>query len=285
MIASSALFSVMSVLVRLSEGISPFTTALFRFAIGIALLSFLALLGKIKIDYRNIRILLVRGFAGGISVFLFYFSITRIGLAKGTVISNTYPLFATILGSLFLKEQIRPISGVFVAVCIVGLVLVNHDAAAGAFLIDEWVLLAFVGSIAAAVAVVAIRKLSTSDSPYSIYMSQCLFGFWMVLIPANAVPSEVGLTGAFLLLGVGVVATLAQLIMTWSYRHVHVSTGSLLSMLMTVFNVLIGTTLFKESRGIVSILGMGLIILSCAGIVIANRPRNETGHSAAEVKV
>ena len=272
MIAASALFSGMAVLVRLSVDVSPFTIVMYRFTIGIGILCVLALFNKIRLDFSNVGLLAVRGVTGGLAVFLFYLAIGKIGLAKGSVISNTYPVFATVFGAIFLKERVKSLSAIYVIACIAGLVLVNHDAATGSFAIDVWTLLAFAGSILAAVAVVAIRRLSRSDSTYSIFFSQCLFGFWIVLIPASTMETNVGIIGALLLLGVGIVATAGQLIMTWSYKHVDVSTGSLLSMLMVVFNVLIGTIFFGEASGFVSYFGMVIIIASCAGIVYTNRP-------------
>ena len=45
-----------------------------------------------------------------------------------------------------------------------------------------------------------IRKLSRTDSPYAIFMAQCVVGTWMMIIPANIVPVELGISGGILLL-------------------------------------------------------------------------------------
>jgi drug/metabolite transporter (DMT)-like permease len=271
MIAASALFSVMSVLIRLASDIDPFKTTLFRFVIGMTVLITLALSGKLRLRFSNKRLLTLRGITGGIAVFLFYLSISKIGLAKGTVIVNTYPLFATLGGALLLKERVRPLAWLFILSCLIGMVLINYDPSARSFDVTPWDGLALVGSLLSAVAVIAVRKLSETDTPHAIFMSQCVFGIWIVIIPANIVPVEIGIVGGLLLLSIGLVATGGQILMTWAYGKIDVSTGSLLSLLMMVFNVILGTVLFHEVQNAFGILGMATIILSCAGIAYVNR--------------
>lgn len=270
MIASAALFSVMSALIRLATNINSFQMAFFRFIIGMTILLSLALAGKIKLRFNNRKVLAVRGVTGGLAVFLFYLSIEKIGLAKGTVISNTYPLFATFLGIFWLKEQVKPLAWIPVITCLSGISLLSYDGSLNSFSIDVWEALALSGSLFSGIAVVSVRKLASTDSPHSIYLSQCVIGAWMAILPANVESPQIGLLGVFLLLSVGLIATVAQIMMTWAYGRIDVSTGSLLSMLMAVFNVVIGVTFFREAQNIVGILGMIIVILSCAWIVFIN---------------
>ena len=107
MIASSALFSLMAFLIRLGEGIDFFTTSFARFGVGLCILGTLAMFRKIRLDFHNSLVLFLRGLFGGLAVLLFYMSIAKIGIAKGTVISYLYPLFATIGAAVILKDRIR----------------------------------------------------------------------------------------------------------------------------------------------------------------------------------
>lgn len=94
-----------------------------------------------------------------------------------------------------------------------------------------------------------------------------------MLIPANSAQSTLGVIGALMVLAIGLVASAGQLTMTWAFHHLDTSTGSLLGMMTVVFNVVIGTITFSELRGLASLLGMIVIVVSCAGIVYLNRPR------------
>jgi hypothetical protein len=44
-------------------------------------------------------------------------------------------------------------------------------------------------------AIVIVRKLRATESSYAIFFSQCVIGFWLMLIPANIVPAAIGITG------------------------------------------------------------------------------------------
>jgi drug/metabolite transporter (DMT)-like permease len=131
---------------------------------------------------------------------------------------------------------------------------------------------AILGAVLAGLAVVAVRKLTETDSSPVIFLAQSLVGFWLVFVPALGAPSQLTVPLALLLLGIGLTASVAQLLMTWSYRSVDATTGSLLSVLTPVLNVLFGVLLFREALGPLQALGAGLIILSCVLIVVP-KPR------------
>ena len=53
MSGSAVLFSGMAMLIRYAEGVSFFTTALFRFTIWVCMLATLALFRKIHLEFHN----------------------------------------------------------------------------------------------------------------------------------------------------------------------------------------------------------------------------------------
>ncbi|GAB1400678.1 hypothetical protein MASR1M66_21330 [Aminivibrio sp.] len=42
-------------------------------------------------------------------------------------------------------------------------------------------------------AIVIVRKLRATESSYAIFFSQCVVGFWLMLIPANVIPSDISI--------------------------------------------------------------------------------------------
>jgi drug/metabolite transporter (DMT)-like permease len=102
----------------------------------------------------------------------------------------------------------------------------------------------------------------------AIFLAQCLIGFWMVLIPANLAPVSLGLAGGVLLLAIGLVATSAQLLMTWSYGKISIVTGSLIGLLTPAINVVVGVAIFQESLSLSETFGTLVILASCIGIVL-----------------
>jgi drug/metabolite transporter (DMT)-like permease len=139
--------------------------------------------------------------------------------------------------------------------------------------VDVWTLLAFCGAMIGGLALVCVKRLTGTDSGSSIFMSQCLIGFWLVVIPANMTSTQIGLSGIFILLGVGITATGAQLLMNAAFRNLSTSTGSLLGLITPVSNVFVGILLFGEILSAPELLGVFLVLASCAGIVWGDRER------------
>ena len=81
LIAGSVLtFAIMSALVKSIPYVDSTVTVFVRFAIGIGILGLLAITKKIKLTFNQSPLLLLRGFTGGIAVFLLYYSIVKIGV-------------------------------------------------------------------------------------------------------------------------------------------------------------------------------------------------------------
>jgi len=271
MILSSVLFAVMALLIRLAQDVDPFLTSFVRFSVGACVVGTMALTGRTKLAFTDKSTLLLRGLFGGTAVYLFFLSINRIGIARGSVISNMFPVFAALGGALFLGEKVKPLTWAFLAASLCGVALINGGEKILSW--DPWTLLALLGSVLSGLAIVCVRKATRTDNSESIFMSQSLIGFWIVVVPAFSRPSPLTVPTSLLLLGVGLTAAVAQLLMTWSYRHLSVAVGSLLSMVTPLVSVVFGVLLFREPLGVKGGAGMALILASCVCMVLYNRQR------------
>jgi drug/metabolite transporter (DMT)-like permease len=70
-----------------------------------------------------------------------------------------------------------------------------------------------------------------------------------------------------ILIAIGLIAAFGQLIMTEGYKHIVVSKGSVLHMLIPVINMGIGYYIFRESFTIRELIGSVMVILACAGAI------------------
>jgi drug/metabolite transporter (DMT)-like permease len=271
MICSSACFSIMAGLIRYLSHVDSFTIAFFRFAIALALLGTLALTKKIKLTFTSSTLLFLRGFFGGAAVLLFYFSISTIGISKATVIVYSSPIFATIGSALFLGEKVSPKKCLVILSAFIGIYLIATSSTQSFARIGRYDLLATMGALSAGVAVVLVKKLRDTESSYSIFFAQCIVGFWLVLLPGNVVTSTIGLSGGLLLLAIGVTASAGQLMMTYSYRYLPVSTGSLIGMLVPVCNIAIGVIGFNEDISRQCIMGIIIVLASCTFLLAGKR--------------
>ncbi|MBN1555835.1 MAG: DMT family transporter [Phycisphaerae bacterium] len=278
--ASSVAFVVMSVFIkRVSDmGIDSWKTTLFRFVIGGAIVCTLAMAGKISLRFVNKKLLLLRGLLSGGAVFLFFLSVAKIGLAKGTVLSYSSPIFACLFSAVLLRERISLFRWFAVAVAMAGVYFVAAGRAEGICWtrIGLFEGLAIGGAILAGLSNCVIKKLHDTDSTYSIYLAQCVMGIWIVVTPANLVPCSVGYFGGALLLGVGGAATLGQLLGTRGYRYLSVSEASLLELSFPVLNLVLGMVVWREMISFWGVLGAVLVLGACGAILGGRNASEET---------
>ncbi len=273
MFGASIAFCVMASLIKYASGVSPLKIVLFRFIIGMALLGLAALFGKIKLRFVRSPLLLLRGLIGGGVVFIFYLSIHKIGVGKGTIFTYTYPIFASIFSAIFLKEKIKLIKWLFIMLAFFGIYILATGGTNGNnifFSIGFFEILAIAGAILAGISVVIIKRLHESEDTYAIFFSQCLFGFWIFVVPANVISSSGGYSEGILLLCIGLTATIGQLLMTEGYRHIKVTTGALLNMMVPVLNFIVALLIFNEVLTIKEILGSAIIVLSCIFVIASD---------------
>jgi drug/metabolite transporter (DMT)-like permease len=270
-LASTAAFCLMSGLVRYASDIDPYKTTLFRFIVGLGMLGTAALMGKITLKFTNGPLLLLRGLVGGVAILIFFFSISKLGVGKGTVLIYSYPIFGSIFSSFFLKEKIGAIRLGAILMAFAGIYLLAADNGRGLSLVgvlgtDE--LFAVFGAMLGGVALVAVKKLHDTDSSYAIYFAQCVIGLWVVIVPANIVPCSIGISGGLLLVAIGIASTLGQLLSTEGFRYLQVATGSLLGMLVPVLNYFLGVVVFGEVISWRSIVGSAIVLGSCVIVIL-----------------
>lgn len=270
MCGASIAFCFMSGLIRAAENINPLKMVFFRFIIGFSLLGTAAIFNKIKLNVSRSPLLFLRGVIGGLAVFIFYLSIHKLGVGKGTVFTYSYPIFASIFSALFLREKISMVKWFYIVLAFGGIYVLASakENNSSLFLsISLYEFIGILGAILAGISVVLIKKLHDSENSYVIFYSQCLFGFWIFVIPANVVPSIGGLTEIFMLLSIGIVAASGQLLMTEGYRYVKVTTGSLLNMVVPVLNFVVAIIIFKETYSYAEIIGSIIVIISCILVI------------------
>ncbi len=269
-LGSVVFFALMAVLVKAIPNVSSYQTTFFRFAIGLGILGILSLFGIIHLKFNDKKNLFWRGLVGGIAVYLFYLAIIKLGVGKGSVYIYSYPIFATLFSMLILKEKVEPIKFVVIFISFAGLILLSIGGKGSLAGMGIYELIAIAGSITTGLAVVFVKKLHDHDNSYAIFFSQCIVGFWMFLIPSGATQAKGNLSELFLLVLVGVVATIGQLFMTEGYRYVNVATGSLLQSMVPVFNLLSGWLIFHEQFNTIEMTGAFVIVSSCFTLVIIN---------------
>jgi len=285
MALASGFFCMAGCLVKYGSYIGVYKLVFFRFVIGLGLIGMIVMSGRVKLVLINKKLLLLRGFVGGIGIYLGLLSITRLGLGKGMVLVCSYPIFASIISAVFLKERLRLFDFGAILTAILGIYFVAYEKQLGLSLLvfGKYELLAILGAVVAGITITLIRKLHDTDNSLAIYFSQCAVGMWLVIVPAFRTAGDVGLKSVFILLGIGLTVTVGQLLMTEGFKYVPVKIGSLLLMLEPVLCCLAGVAMFSEPLTWSCLLGSVLVIGSCAVVLVRKKAENLTTKSKIDI--
>jgi len=273
MALASVFFCIAGCLVKSGSYVGAYKLAFFRFIIGLGLITTAAMSGRVKLVFNNNKLLFLRGLTGGTAVFITLLCITKLGLGKGMVLINSYPIFASIISAVFLKERLRLLDIGAILTATVGIYFIAYEKQQGFSLLvfGRYELLAVLGAMIAGIAVTLIRKLHDTDDSLAIYFSQCAVGIWLVIMPAFSSEGVIGFKGVFILLGIGASVTIGQLLMTEGFKYVPVKTGSLLLMFETVLCYVAGVAIFGEPLTAPCLLGTVLVIGACAVVLIRRK--------------
>jgi drug/metabolite transporter (DMT)-like permease len=272
---AAVLFGLSAMLARLATrpgGMDGGQITFARFAFGaVAMGAFFALRPG---AFRPVRrgLLVSRGLFGGLAALLYFLAIQRIPAGEATLLNNTFPIWAVIL-SFFLLDE-RPTVHLAVALLV---------ASAGVFLVlggrvEALSLgpgegLAALSAVLGGAAVTSIRALRATDNSPTIFFAFALggllvstpwaFGAW----PATLLPWAAAL-------GVGVVALLAQLLMTEAYGTLSVPEAALWQQLTPAASYLWALGL-GEPITAGTVLGVALGVAGVVyGSVLGHRPRS-----------
>lgn len=262
MLLATLFFSLMNVAVKLVPHIPAVEVVFFRSVVSLVLSVGILKVSKVSVWGKNKKILILRGVSGAMALILYYRLIQEIPLATATTILFLSPVFATILGIFFVKEEVRPIQWFFFIISFVGIVMVKgFDPRIGAI----YLLMGFSSSLFSGVAFNCIRKLNTSEHPLVI-----IFYFPLVTLPIAGIWTYFNWTMPqgidwFILFMVGVLTQIAQYFMTRSFQTEEISKVASLRYLGIIYALFFGYVFFDEGFNYLVYFGMGLTIF---GVVL-----------------
>lgn len=230
--------------------------------------------GLSNLRTRNLRGHLVRSSFGATSMFLGFFAISAMPLSTATAISFSTPIFVTILAVVLLGEPRSLYRFVAIALGMAGVLVITGKQ----MLLQvegpasySGIAAALGSAMAAAYAMIALRRIATSEKPDTV-----AFYFMLVstLFGAASLPFGwvmPGLADMALLVVAGVAGGMGQVLMSLSYRHADASTIAPLDYLNLLWLTLIGTLLLAETVGMPFYLGALLIVGGGLLITIGTR--------------
>lgn len=219
---------------------------------------------------RNWRQFLIIGLCNSALPFLlFAYAAQSLGAGLLSILNSTSPLFAAVIGALWLRQPIRPATIIGLVLGLGGVAILAWDSLQGSSGASPWLplLAAALAPSAYAFASVYSRHHGSNITPLATTQGSMIFAALLVLPVAVAqpLPASPAATAWGALLGLAVLCT------AWAYQlyfklvHEVGPLGALsVTFLIPVFGVLWGVLLLGEKLGTHLLLGGSLVLLGTA---------------------
>ncbi|MEN8693678.1 MAG: DMT family transporter [Akkermansiaceae bacterium] len=264
--------------------ITGWHASLYRGVAGMLVVFFLYSFGR-GYDFAAIikkPLVIWRGVIGGFGIGLFYITVIKLGPGRASFIGLTYPVFAALLAHHFLKEKLSAKKLMWILLSFIGL---------GIFFLDKGLShrvsiydgVALLGSLLAGVIVILIKKLHATEHGSTIYGAQAFYGMIFALPISGSSTFQLSMSATVLLLSIGLLAAGGQLTMTFAYRHLEVSRGSSLQMVLPLVVALGSFALFGEFFGLIELIGAA-ITLGATWMINREASKNPSSMTKLQLK-
>ncbi len=267
MILSVLFFSFMDILIKVTDEYDVGQTMSFRAFFGLIPIFFLIPKNRLKDFYKtkNIKLHFYRSFFGAIAMAAIFIGLRKLQLAEVTAMAFSGPLWVVIFSIFFLSEKIRLKRWIAVGLGFIGVVIISKP---GFDNLNFNYIYPIIFCIGFAGVSIIIRKLTLLGEPVwliAFYFSVVcgLGGLFTIPFGLWKIPT---LFDFMLLVLIGLFGSIANLLLTQSYKLAEVTLTTPLKYLSLVFAIIFGFYFFKEIPSIYTLLGAGLIVIS-SGII------------------
>ena len=265
MIVSVLFFSFMDILIKVTDEYDVGQTMFFRAFFGLIPIYFLIPKEKIKDFYKtkNFKLHFYRSFFGAIAMAAIFIGLRNLQLAEVTALAFSAPLWVVIFSMFFLSETIRLKRWIAVGLGFVGTIIISKP---GFDNLNFYYIYPIIFCIGFAGVSILIRKLTLAGEPvwliaFYISLFSGLGGLITLPLGRWIMPNTYDF---ILLILIGLLGSVANLLLTQSYKLAEVTLTTPLKYLSLVFAIIFGFYFFKEVPTIYTLLGAGLIVVSSA---------------------
>jgi len=279
MLIASFTFAIMGAFAKLSaQYMSSLEVVFFRNVFGVAIIGFAILRKPMNHVGGKPFLLIFRGTMGFVALLAFFYNIAHIPLGDAMTWSKTSPVFTAIFAFLFLGEKLNYKAWIAIFVGFIGIVLITSPSEIG---FSKYDLLGLFSGVGAALAYTSIRELKKFYDTRAIvlsFMGIGTLGPIILFFISNSLHVE-GLDfilGKFIMpsgivwfyvIGMGLFATLSQVLMTKAYGLEKAGVIGAVSYSNILFSIIVGVTLGDNLPNLITTFGIILIVF--AGIMVA----------------
>jgi drug/metabolite transporter (DMT)-like permease len=244
--------------------------ALVRTALALIFGIGLCLAAGVPLVFWKPRTLWMRSIAGSISLVCTFFAFTRLPVADVLTLTNMFPIWVALLSWPLLRE--RPSGWVWLSVAsgVIGVILIQQPHLADG---NFAVLIALASSFTTAVAMIGLHRLQHIDvRAIVVHFSgvSLVFSIASLFLFDRTLPVKNVLAGATLvmLLGVGVSATIGQILLTKAFAGGLPAKVSVVSLTQIVFALAFDALLWERHFNSLTLVGMSLVVAPTAWVMM-----------------
>lgn len=270
MILASLLFAVSGSLVKfLTLRLPAMEVVFFRFVVGVIVLAPWMIHQRIPFGGQNRPVLFFRSLCGFVAGGLSFYVTSKITLADAYLLTHSSPVFVALLSAVFFREYVPPRLYGLILLATLGCTFILRPRFD---VVNMPGLLGLLAAVFAALAYLGIKKLHKTDSSATIVFHYSLFSTVTALLLFGRSFFSPTLKESLALLGCGLCATLAQMLMTRAYKFQDASEVSPYSYVTVLFSALCGILFWNEMPGWGTMIGGTLLIISGVGILKMRKP-------------
>jgi len=239
MLSAALLFTMLNILIKLlNPTYSIWHIGFFRFLGGLILI--LTIFGRHQNPYKgnNVRLLIVRGFAGSIAFVSLITAIRLLPISTAMVIFYSYPAFAAIFSFLIYGEKIGILEIACITAIMIGIaILFDFNWSCGI----TGQIMALVGGVFAGLTVTLIQTLRKKNGPVIIYLYLCTMGA-LVTLPKFITDPIIPATTVEWVMIAGIVFSsfTAQLLMNQGFFYCRGWEGGVFMSSEVIFTAIVG---------------------------------------------
>ncbi len=279
MLLASLMFAFMGAFAKLaSESLPSLEVVFFRNIAGVILIASAIAKKPLKQKGGKPFLLLFRGLMGFSALLTFFYLIAHIPLGDAMTWSKTSPIFTAVFAWFFLKEKMTPKAWGAVFLGFIGILFITKPTG---LTLSKYDLLGLFSGIGAALAYTSIRELKRYYETRAIVLSFVTVGtigpvVLFLVSPYVHLPEFDFIFATFVIpkgvvwvyvIGMGIIATISQLLMTKAYGATKAGIVGAVSYTNILFSIIVGTLLGDDLPDMITTTGIVLIVL--AGIMVA----------------
>jgi drug/metabolite transporter (DMT)-like permease len=264
-VVATLFFSLMGSFVKLgATHFSSIELVYYRSFISLLFLLIYIVASQKEIKTPHLRKQIDRGVIGFLSLAFFFYAIAHLNLGSAMTLNYTSPIFLGVFLPFISHQKIKKSIFLCTIIGFIGALLILDPH-------GEWQswfagLVGLVSGIGAALAYIHVIQLGKLNEPdwrtvfYFTLVSTIASGLWIGFTHHQ----KITINDIWILIPLGLSATIAQIAMTRAYRLGNTLTIGALSYLTVVFSSLISLMYFNETMRMEDIIGALMIILSGA---------------------